>query len=223
MRMTDMDLLLEDNGFTVQRRYMHDRTAYEFTIRKDGLAVIDHFIYPENVPNGEKDKLQHRFIELIMDKWFYTHRDLGPAPWLKKNTNPIANDFKIKKVIFNDPATVVFWTDGTKTVVKAQNEDFDPEKGLAMAIAKKALGNQGNYCNEIKKWTEPYFEERSLIDEVISNVRQATAKLKHHVDQSNLRAARHFLKQALVPKTTKSVMTELIEDSIEALDKVLDE
>lgn len=65
----------------------------------------------------------------------------------------------IKDVIFNDPATIVFWMDGTKTVVKAQNEDFDPEKGLAMAIAKKFFGNKGNYCNEIKKWTEKYDDE----------------------------------------------------------------
>ena len=40
-------------------------------------------------------------------------------------------------VIFNDPATIVFWSDGTKTVVKAHNEPFNPEKGLAMAIVKK--------------------------------------------------------------------------------------
>ena len=58
----------------------------------------------------------------------------------------------IKNVIFNDPATIVFWTDGTKTVVKAENEEFDPEKGLAMAIAKKFLGNKGSYYNEFKKW-----------------------------------------------------------------------
>lgn len=58
----------------------------------------------------------------------------------------------IKNVIFNDPATIVFWTDGTKTVVKAKNEEFDPEKGLAMAIAKKFLGNKGSYYNEFKKW-----------------------------------------------------------------------
>lgn len=67
--------------------------------------------------------------------------------------------FEIKKVVFNEPATIVLWEDGTKTVVKAQDEEFDPEKGLAMAISKKALGNKGNYCNEIKKWTEPYEEE----------------------------------------------------------------
>lgn len=60
---------------------------------------------------------------------------------------------EIKNVIFNDPATIVFWEDGTKTVVKCQDGDeFDPEKGLAMAIAKKAYGNKGGYCNKLKKW-----------------------------------------------------------------------
>lgn len=67
-------------------------------------------------------------------------------PWLTPN-------IEIKNVIFNDPATIVFWTDGTKTVVKCQDGDiFDPEKGLVLAISKKALGNKGNYCNELKKW-----------------------------------------------------------------------
>ena len=61
----------------------------------------------------------------------------------------------IKKVIFNEPATIVFWEDRTKTVVKcSENETFDKEKGLAMAIIKKMLGNKGNYFNQIKKYTE---------------------------------------------------------------------
>lgn len=46
----------------------------------------------------------------------------------------------IKKVIFSDPATIVLWSDGTKTVVKTQNGDpYDPEKGLAMACMRKML------------------------------------------------------------------------------------
>ena len=62
-------------------------------------------------------------------------------------------DLGIKNVIFNYPATIVLWNDGTKTVVKVQDGDvFDPEKGLTMAIVKKLLGNQGNYYNELKKW-----------------------------------------------------------------------
>lgn len=59
----------------------------------------------------------------------------------------------IKKVIFNNPATIVFWYDGTKTVVKCQPEDtYDKRMGLALCIAKKALGNKGNYNKVFGKW-----------------------------------------------------------------------
>lgn len=60
---------------------------------------------------------------------------------------------EVAKVIFNNPATVVFWSDGTKTVVKCSgNDTFDPEIGLAMAICKKAFGNTGAYNEVFKKW-----------------------------------------------------------------------
>ena len=50
-------------------------------------------------------------------------------------------DLEIKKVIFNKPATIVLWEDGSKTVVKVnKGERWDPEKGLAMAIIKKKFG-----------------------------------------------------------------------------------
>lgn len=60
---------------------------------------------------------------------------------------------EIKNVIFNNPATIVFWADGTKTVVKCQKDEiYDPEKGIAMAISKKALGNKYDYYNTIAHW-----------------------------------------------------------------------
>lgn len=49
----------------------------------------------------------------------------------------------IERIIFNDPATIVFWTDETKTIVKAHDEEFSEEHGLAMAIAKKFLDISG--------------------------------------------------------------------------------
>lgn len=68
------------------------------------------------------------------------------GPYSEMMRKYVQNDLShgIENVIFNDPATIVFWLDGTKTVVKCGEDDiFDPEKGLAMAIAKKSLGNQG--------------------------------------------------------------------------------
>lgn len=89
------------------------------------------------------------------------------------NNHPFCTIPKITKVIFNDPATIVFWADGTKTVVKCDDKErYDPEKGLAMAISKKALGNQGNYYNEFKKWidTEDQNEEPKVhIDPDLAN------------------------------------------------------
>lgn len=59
----------------------------------------------------------------------------------------------INKVIFNDPATIVFWYDGTKTIVKCkENDSFDPEKGLAMAIAKYHFGNDNTFHKVMKSW-----------------------------------------------------------------------
>lgn len=62
----------------------------------------------------------------------------------------------VRKIIFNPPATIVFWNDGahTKTVVKAHNEPFDPEKGLAMAYLKYRLGNKGSYNTVIDEWMD---------------------------------------------------------------------
>lgn len=72
---------------------------------------------------------------------------------------------KIKKVHFNGPCTIVLWDDNTKTIVRAQNEFFDPEKGLAMAIAKKFLGgNKGRYFDEFKKWCKPREKQRWFYD-----------------------------------------------------------
>lgn len=82
---------------------------------------------------------------------------------------------KIEKVIFNNPATIVYWKDGTKTVVKAQDEVFDEEKGLAMAISKKALGNEGNYYEEFKKWVP---ERRGAITVSLGKIGEALRNLK---------------------------------------------
>lgn len=71
-------------------------------------------------------------------------------------TNNIRNSFAnisyttISKVIFHDPATIVIWADKTKTVVKRHNEPYDREKGLAMCIAKKVLGER--FHQTFREW-----------------------------------------------------------------------
>ena len=66
---------------------------------------------------------------------------LSPNNLVSNSTD--AKPLSITNVIFNPPATIIFWSDGTKTVVKCDcsKEDYDPEKGIAMAISKKMIGN----------------------------------------------------------------------------------
>ena len=75
--------------------------------------------------------------------------------------------YNIEKVIFNNPATIIIWKDGTKTVVKCQEgETFDEEKGLAMAISKRALGDKGNFNEVFKEYVknEPEKKEEPNVD-----------------------------------------------------------
>lgn len=68
---------------------------------------------------------------------------------LEEEFNEDNSDYEFllpRKIIVNNPATVIYWYDGTKTVVKCDKEDgFDIEKGMAMATIKKLFGNTGAY------------------------------------------------------------------------------
>ena len=75
----------------------------------------------------------------------------------------------IENVIFNPPATIVFWSDKTKTIVKADYdyESYDPEKGIAMAIAKKLMGdNKGKYYDIFKHWREKWDKQNEATEDV---------------------------------------------------------
>ena len=78
-------------------------------------------------------------------------RQLGLKPKKRMLQNRLG---KIKKVIFNEPATIVFWNDGTKTVVKTSpNDKFDKEKGILWAyFLKHASGTKTKLQKEIASY-----------------------------------------------------------------------
>jgi hypothetical protein len=132
------------------------------------------------------NQMIEEICNMSKDEWLvdeYCNHDIEVTDKLYTNLRigVLEPAISIKNVIFNHPATIVFWTDGTKTVVKAQDGDiFDPEKGLAMAISKKALGNKGNYCNELKKWL-PKKEETMppiTMSELADNIEKFSKKVK---------------------------------------------
>lgn len=59
--------------------------------------------------------------------------------------------FAPKEIIYNDAATIVYWTDGTKTVVKCnENDEYSEYFGFIAAVAKKMYGGTGPINQIIK-------------------------------------------------------------------------
>lgn len=176
MTMNDMVKHLENSGFIVDKTYDSDEKTYIFTISKGKAGCVGRFKYPEYCTELEKDKRQRMFLDLLVDTFNsrfaerdYVRNDVESTQKLydAMKWHGYAN-LHIKNVIFNCPATIVFWSDGTKSVVKTQQGDtFDPEKGLAMAISKKMLGNDYAYYNIFKKWLK---KERKTDEDVNLNL-----------------------------------------------------
>lgn len=123
-------------------------------LKRNPLSGYEHLTsVPPYIEYIEKEKTKE-----MRDTALNRAQELGALMGtVKSTTNP--SKPAIKNVIFNDPATIVMWSDGTKTVVKAEKEDFDPEKGLAMAISKKNLGNKYDYYNTFKHWLKKYYKD----------------------------------------------------------------
>lgn len=62
------------------------------------------------------------------------------------------SELKVEKIITNGPATIVFWNDKTKTIVKRDNYDEDDlYDAVANALAKKIFGSTSKFHKTIDK------------------------------------------------------------------------
>ena len=98
----------------------------------------------------------------------------------RRNNKPSMAMPEIDRMIFNDPATVVIWKDGKKTVVKTQKgEKYDPEKGLAMAVMKRVLTPR-EYHKHLEEAHQDSLEREKLneIVDKIGKVADYFSKLK---------------------------------------------
>lgn len=58
----------------------------------------------------------------------------------------------IKKIIYNPPATIVFWSDGTKTTARCEYGDiYTREVGFMLCVLKKKYGNK-TFHEMLKKY-----------------------------------------------------------------------
>ncbi len=155
--------------------YIQDTTTGEIT-RFDGVKNITPIDPHGYFDTDMASSLQEKFMkaaengadfdgDTIMEiKIFKEEMKMAGKTYREANFDAFKP--KISKVIFNDPATVVFWTDGTKTIVKCgENDDFDPEKGIAMCCMKKLLGTNktgSNYLDGVKNYISKWEEDNPV-------------------------------------------------------------
>ena len=90
----------------------------------------------------------------------------------------ILNVLKINKVIYNNPATIVFWSDGTKTVSKCSLGDvYDAEKGLLLCCMKKLHGTE-TIRNTLMNWCPIWIEDEGWQEITIKDIRNYYKELE---------------------------------------------
>ena len=80
----------------------------------------------------------------------------------------------IKRVLYNDPATIVFWSDNTKTVTKCSPLDvYSPETGLALCLLKKILSK-----DEVHEILEDWIPTEKLPDDTYNGIQISLRDLR---------------------------------------------
>lgn len=166
------------NDLRIESRYnqwgvceIHGTIADQLRQTVDSISVSDEWSYPYPYETPT------RYAETTTSKQYYVTTTSEPS-WSRSillqlrdsiETEPMIpvylpsniKPYGIKKVIFHDPATIVLWEDGTKSVVKCQEGDtYSKEIGLAMCMLKKYMGNKGNFNEVFKKYCGGDEDER---------------------------------------------------------------
>lgn len=191
-------------------------TKHGFTMRSDTNTreAVTHYVFTDLMRNRKREyDVIWKDIRNLSEAASSVFADMIAHYQLEGH---VSNRFKIKKVIFNYPATIVLWEDGTKTVVKTQNgEYYDCEKGLAMCFAKKALGNEGNYYNTFMKYSDGLVESCGVTQAICEEFyeRREKAELAYNRLMSCFECKR----------VTKDVMRAAMEEAVGYLGEVLDD
>lgn len=102
--------------------------------------INDFDIYEYNIRFTCKNK---EMVFMLLKSIGELSNEKDKSKVLSNALNTVYKSFEVEDILINGPATIVFWRDGTKTVVKCGPMDlYDVEKAVAMCFMKKALGGR---------------------------------------------------------------------------------
>lgn len=174
-----------DNGCPGYIKYINPdgRLAVQIYTSTDMDSLGTHYLLdPEQVVAISKpvfQKMLNQCSKARRDAHDYMQKDSEFAEWLHRQFR-----FAPKEIIYNDAATIVYWTDGTKTVVKCnENDEYSEYSGFVAAVAKKMYGgaNAINRLIDSKKVVhgnglgQPFRSEKTF-EEILDEAAKKAAK-----------------------------------------------
>lgn len=100
----------------------------------------------------ENEHIRQVLCDDIQCRRKFKFYDRGLSRWDDALNQQGKLNFGLKRVVFHDPATIAFWEDGTKTVVKCcEGDQYNKETGLAMCVLKRLMG-EAEYKKFFRRW-----------------------------------------------------------------------
>ena len=151
--------------------YIHTDKVHIEVVYMDPIKWTAALFQKRDAVFGKKELVdkacEHFFHTVIAPKKSLSKyiRDIHTDPYREEPVKPRETYIpEIKNAYFNNPMTVVLWEDGTKTMVRCQEGDvYSAETGLALCIAKKAMGNMPNFNNVFKKWIPEELQDNRIV------------------------------------------------------------
>ena len=166
------------------------RLAVQIYASTDMDSLGTHYLLdPEQVVAISKPVFQRMLNELSKarkDVHDYIQKDSKFTAYLHRQFQ-----FAPKEIIYNDAATIVYWSDGTKTVVKCnENDEYSEYAGFVAAVAKKMYGgaNAINRLIDSKKvirgnGLRQSFRPKTTLEEIFDNaLKNVTGAFKSPMD-----------------------------------------
>lgn len=120
--------------YTIQLHINHD--GYDIRCANQYVNIPRHYI------NALNSREYHERLAMARDERQIFNTVKMPPLFAREEIKSMFEhkEWKVEKIIFNEPATIIIWKDGTKTISKCGPLDkYDPEKGVAICFMKKML------------------------------------------------------------------------------------
>lgn len=175
---TDQDSMGTEHCLNVDQVASVDKTVFRKRFDQIIFARKDRENAVENMTLNELGKYiaNEHTRNFVNREWFAGINGIRCETKVDYNGISRRNNmmkYGVKEIIYHDAATIVYWTDGTKTVVKCnKNDEYSEYAGFIAAVAKKMYGgaNAINRLIDSKKVIrgnglgQPFHSEKTFLE-----------------------------------------------------------